>query len=142
MSPSVEALLQQYPDAQAWAFGDTPELMDTLANLVVRGIKTATSGSLAADLQQAPLRVGSYHIVLNSADLPVCVIRIHSQGLIRFCDMSEALAALEGEGDRTLRHWQAAHRDFFRREGTYSEEMELVYTTFRLVSVVRANAQS
>lgn len=141
MTQSVDELLQQYPGASVWAFGDNAALADELATLVIQGKKTATTSSLAS-FQHAscPVLPGSYHIVLNSRQLPVCVIRLHSLGLIRFCDVSEALAAMEGEGDLSLDTWRQRHRAFFSREGHWSEEMELVFQTFRLVSVIRASA--
>ncbi|OON41394.1 ASCH domain-containing protein [Izhakiella australiensis] len=141
MTQTVEELKQLYPGAQAWAFGDSAELADTLASLVVRGIKTASCCSLACYQQDAPddVKLGSYHIILDGREQPVCVIRMQSLGLIRFNDMSEALAAMEGEGDLSLAYWRKGHQDFFSREGTFSENMELVFQTFRVVQVVRAN---
>lgn len=139
MQQTIEQLQQLYPGAQAWAFGDSPQMADELAVLVARGVKTATCGSLVAYQQEGPeaMAIGSYHVVLNGSQQPVCVIRISSLGLIRYCDMSAPLAALEGEGDLSLEAWRTGHREFFSREGTFSDEMELVFTTFRVVHVVR-----
>lgn len=137
---TTEQLLQLYPGSQAWAFGDSPAMANELADLVVRGVKTATCGSLLSYQQDGPdaLMIGSHHVVLDGDQQPVCVIRINSLGLIRYCDMSAPLAALEGEGDLSLDYWRSGHRDFFSRAGNFSEEMELVFTTFRVVHVVRA----
>ncbi|HBQ8799516.1 TPA: ASCH domain-containing protein, partial [Klebsiella pneumoniae] len=80
--------------------GDSPELANELADLIKKGIKTASCGSYASYQQEefAP-RVGSYNIILDGQNVPVCVIRLISMQLVRFCDVTEAFARKEGEGD-------------------------------------------
>ncbi|CDG98527.1 hypothetical protein XBP1_330035 [Xenorhabdus bovienii str. puntauvense] len=39
----------------------------------------------------------------------------------------------EGEGDLSLSYWRKEHQNFFEREGTYSENMELVFEEFELI---------
>lgn len=127
---------QRYPGAFCWSFGDSPALADELAALVIAGKKRGTCGSLASYRQEDPPVIpGAWHIVLNGAGEPVCVIRTLVLRMIRFNEMTAELAALEGEGDLSLRYWQQAHRAFFEREGTWSPEMELVYEEFALIEV-------
>lgn len=134
---NIEALQQQYPGAKAWAMGDSPALANQLAALVVAGKKTATCGSLSAFCQDddAP-KPGSYHILLDGQGEPVCVIRIMALRVVRFCDVTEALARQEGEGDLSLDYWRTAHLAFFTRAGSFSEEMELVVEEFTVVAVL------
>ncbi|WP_226570842.1 ASCH domain-containing protein [Mangrovibacter yixingensis] len=134
---TVEELKVKYPDANAWQIGDSPELANELANLVLRGIKTASCGSLSAFQQEEPApRIGSYNIILNGEDVPVCVIRLLSLRLVRFCDVTEEFARKEGEGDLSLEYWRKEHQRFFIREGSYSDDMELVAEEFEVVEVL------
>lgn len=127
----------KYPGALSWAFGDNAELADELAALVICGLKTASCCSLLSfQSEDNPPTIGSYSIILNSQDEPVCVIRTVAMRIVRFCDVTEDLAIKEGEGDRSLHFWQQAHQAFFTREGSYSETMELVAEEFELVEVL------
>lgn len=134
---TLERLKATYPQAPAWAIGDSAELANVLADLVVKGKKTASCGSLAAyQSEENPPKVGSYHIILNGQQDPVCVIRITSLRLVRFCDVDEAFARKEGEGDLSLTYWRIEHQRFFMQAGSFSEEMELVAEEFEVVEVV------
>ncbi len=133
----TEELKVKYPGAIAWAFGDSSEMADELAGLVIEGKKTATCGSLSSfkNEEESPT-IGGYSIILNGKGEAVCVIRTISLRIVRFCDVGEDLASKEGEGDLSLNYWREAHKDFFSREGTYQEDMELVAEEFELVDVV------
>lgn len=133
----TEELKVKYPGAIAWAFGDSPEMADELVGLVIKGKKTATCGSLSSfkNEEESPT-IGGYSIILNGRGEPVCVIRTISLRIVRFCDVGEDLASKEGEGDLSLKYWREGHKDFFSREGTYQEDMELVAEEFELVEVV------
>lgn len=133
----IEKLTVKYPGAIAWAFGDSPEMADELAGLVIEGKKTATCGSLSSfKNEEGSPTIGGYSIILNGKGEAVCVIRTVSLRIVRFCDVGEDLASKEGEGDLSLNYWREEHKDFFSREGTYREDMELVAEEFELVDVV------
>ncbi|WP_312201494.1 ASCH domain-containing protein [Kosakonia cowanii] len=134
---TLEQLKAKYPGAQAWQIGDSPALADELATLVASGIKTASCGSFACWQAEDPApKLGSYNIILNGRDEPVCVIRIISLRLTRFCDVTEAFARKEGEGDLSLDYWRKEHQRFFSAAGIFSEEMELVAEEFEVVERV------
>ncbi|MGG8076683.1 ASCH domain-containing protein [Klebsiella aerogenes] len=116
---------------------DSPELASELANLIKKGIKTASCGSFASYQQEesAP-RIGSYNIILDGQNVPVCVIRLVSLQLVRFCDINEEFARKEGEGDLSLEYWKKEHQRFFIREGHFSEDMELIAEEFEVVEVL------
>jgi uncharacterized protein YhfF len=42
----------------------------------------------------------------------------------------------EGEGDLSLAYWRKEHEAYFRREGTFSEDMEVYCMRFRVVEVL------
>lgn len=127
----------KYPGAGAWQMGDSPELASELANLIKKGIKTASCGSFASYQQEesAP-RIGSYNIILDGQNVPVCVIRLVSLQLVRFCDINEEFARKEGEGNLSLEYWKKEHQRFFIREGHFSEDMELIAEEFEVVEVL------
>lgn len=134
---TLEQLKAKYPGAQAWQIGDSPALADELATLVASGIKTASCGSFACWQAEDPApKLGSYNIILNGQDEPVCVIRIISLRLTRFCDVTDAFARKEGEGDLSLEYWRKEHQRFFSAAGIFSEEMELVAEEFEVIECV------
>ncbi|MCK9782016.1 MULTISPECIES: ASCH domain-containing protein [Enterobacterales] len=131
-------LKKKYPTAISWSFGDNAQLADELAMLVIDGKKTATCSSLSGFFSDSVIPViGGFNIILNSKNEPVCVIRTRSLQLIRFNEVTEELAKREGEGDLSLSYWQEGHKAFFNREGTFSEDMELVFEEFELIEVCK-----
>lgn len=137
MKLSIDELKSKYPGALAWSFGDSPEMADELSDFVVKGIKTASCCSLSS-LQSEELvpKIGSHHIILNGKDVPVCVIRLTLMRLVRFSAVTEEFARKEGEGDLSLSYWRKEHKAFFTREGSYSDDMELVAEEYELIEVL------
>ncbi|WP_426577302.1 ASCH domain-containing protein [Xenorhabdus stockiae] len=127
----------KYPAAEHWKFGDSPELQDVLAELVSKEIKTATSCSFSSYKQSgSSILIGNEYIVLNSKDTPACVVRVMALHLIKFSEMTTELAWKEGEGDRSVKHWQQEHQHFFEREGSFSPEMEVVVIEFKVIDAL------
>ncbi len=133
---SESNILERYTDAARWAFGDGPELADELLQLVISGQKTATCGSYASYHQEKSPMVGDYNVILDGRGKPACVTRTLSLRLIRYCDVTAEMAALEGEGDKSLTFWQQGHQEFFVRTGTFALDMWLVFEEFELVEVL------
>jgi len=133
----LDDLKAKYPGAHAWSFGDSSDMADELADLVIKGVKTASCGSLVSFQAEDPTpQIASYNIILNGQGAPVCVIRVVSLRLVRFCEVTEAFARKEGEGDLSLEYWKEGHKAFFTREGSYSDDMELVAEEFEVVEVL------
>lgn len=91
---------------EAWAFGDKP---DELAELVLQGIKTATSSLYALyAIEQEPLpEEGDYSVILNSHGDARCIIKTTRVYVVPFNKVSENHAYREGEGDRSLAYCNA-----------------------------------
>ncbi|SFN97476.1 ASCH domain-containing protein [Xenorhabdus japonica] len=53
--------------------------------------------------------------------------------LMQFSEMTEELAWKEGEGDRSLLHWQLEHQRFFEKIGDFSPDMEIVVIEFKVI---------
>jgi uncharacterized protein YhfF len=103
---------------QAWFFGDTPELARELVDLVVHGPKraSATLGwAVERHPELAPVLSG-YSVVTEFDGTPRCVIRTTSIETRAFDAVDAQFAWDEGEGDRTLADWRAAHWSFYTRE--------------------------
>lgn len=122
-------------DYEAWSFGDDG---DTLADLVLRGIKSATCSGLPLYIQEGePLpREGQYSVVLDSNDQAVCVIQITKVYQTPFSQITQDHARKEGEGDRSLAYWQRVHEAFFSHEleavgMTFSDDLMLVCEEFQ-----------
>ena len=63
---AVYELKIKYPGATVWQMGDSPALASELADLIRKGIKTATCGSLASYQQEgASSTIGGYIIILE-----------------------------------------------------------------------------
>lgn len=119
----------------SWSFGDDA---DTLADLVFRGIKTATcSLGVFYELEGEPLpEAGQYSVVLDSRDQAVCIIQTTKVYQVPFCQVTPEHARKEGEGDRSLAYWREVHEAFFTRElaGTpmpFHEDLVLVCEEFQ-----------
>ena len=124
-------------ECDAWAFGDAP---NELADLVARGIKTATSSAYALyQLEGEPLpAVGDCSVILDSHENPRCVIRTTQVYVAPFDQVTADHAYKEGEGDCTLKYWRRVHQTFFTQELTanglpFDEKMPVVCEEFEVI---------
>lgn len=122
---------------EAWAFGDKA---DELAELVVQGVKTATSSAYALyAIDNEPLpEAGEYSVILDSQDNAKCIIKTTKVYVTSFDKVSEAHACKEGEGDRSLAYWRNVHEKFFtdclKEAGlTFNQTMEVVCEEFEVI---------
>lgn len=103
------------PRPPAWAFGDSPELADELANLVIAGKKTATCSLLweyQAEGEQPP-QAGEISIVTDGRGEPQCLLETVQVTIQPYEQVPEEFAWEEGEGDRSLAHWRKEHWRYF-----------------------------
>ena len=128
----MSAVPERYQGLRSFAFGDGPELADELLDLVMKGVKTATCSTEDEPNTSMP---GERWIVLDGRGEPRCVIESIEVSYRRYVEVDAAFAHEEGEGDRSLTYWRAAHRRYFGRQGKFSEDMMLICERFRLVEV-------
>ena len=121
----------------AWAFG---ALADELAELVLRGEKTATASTYELyKLENESLpQAGSFDVILDSQDKAVCIIEITKVSVVPFNEVLAEHAFKEGEGDKSLTYWQQVHQEFFTEclaeAGLeFSQETGVVLEEFRKV---------
>lgn len=125
---------------EAFAFGDSEDMANELAELVLTGVKRATAASAwACDASGTPYpKPGDLSIVTSWQGQPLCVIETVSVELLPFDQVPQAFATAEGEGDLSLAFWRAAHRAFFERTSAligrpFTEDMPVVCERFKLV---------
>jgi uncharacterized protein YhfF len=121
----------------AWAFGDSTVEADELLRLVLDGTKTATASALwdyEVEGEALP-EVGSLSILLDGRGHPRALITTTDVEVVPFDEVDDEHAHLEGEGDRTLDHWRAAHERFFRRTSRrgFEPDMPVVLERFQVV---------
>ncbi len=124
----------------AEGFGDNPALADELAALVLAGVKTATCSALwdwQAEGNLIP-QPGAFWIVLDGRGTPLCITETVEVTHRRYDEVDAAFAYDEGEDDRSLAAWRAAHRRFFSRTlppigKEFATDMPLVCERFRVV---------
>lgn len=122
---------------ECWSFGGAP---DKLADLVARGIKTATCSAYAfyeTGEEKLP-EVGDYSVIADSKDNAVCIIRTTKVYISEFNKVTAEHAYKEGEGDRSLEYWRKVHEEFFTEElesidQKFNEDIKLVCEEFELV---------
>lgn len=122
----------KYRHLRSFAFGDGPELADELLDLVMKGIKTATCST---EDEPNTSTAGEQWVVRDGRGTPRCVIETTEVTYRRFGEVDAAFAYEEGEGDRSLAYWRKAHRNYFSRQGRFTEDMMLMCERFRLVEV-------
>lgn len=131
---TLDDLLDRYPEAETFAFGDGPELCDRLIALVRSGKKTATCGAMMDYIESDdPMpAVGRQDIVLDWDGTPQLVIETTEVTIRRFKDVPEDFALAEGENE-SWDDWARAHKVFFDRNGGWDEKMELVCERFKVI---------
>lgn len=105
-------------------------MADELLVLVLEGKKTAITGTEADE-------VGEQITIQDGLGNPKAIIEIIEVTQRRFKEVDESFAHDEGEGDQTLEYWRKAHKEFFTREGTYSDDMQVYCERFKLIGILR-----
>jgi len=127
-------LIEKYPGAGSFKFGDSDGMNAEVIALVRAGKKTATCGK-ASDFEDDPGAVpvvGRYDIVTNWDGSPTVVIRTVSVERMAFNTIGVGFALAEGE-DETHAAWYVSHREYFMRNGGWSGDMEMICERFEVV---------
>ena len=116
---------------ESFTFGDGPDLANELIALVLNGTKRATCWAESQGLLSA--EVGKLMVAKDGQGAPRAVLRTVELKKRRFDQVDESFAYDEGEGDRSLRHWRAAHTRYFTRLKLFAPDMMLWCERFELV---------
>ncbi|WP_312365510.1 ASCH domain-containing protein [Sphingobacterium sp.] len=124
----------------SYYFCDNEKDADECAELVQKGIKQATTLSLAGlqiNKEKLPV-VEDIAIVTDWHGIPKAIIKTVKVEIVKFKDITAEYAFIEGEGDRSLSYWKKVHWDYYTRELSDhglqpSEDMELVCEYFKTI---------
>jgi uncharacterized protein YhfF len=124
----------------AWGFGDNPELMDELLELVLEGKKRASTTLIKEmEIEGYPKpEVGAYNIILNGSGKLGAITKTTSVREVKFRDVDEEQAYWEGEDDRTLEAYRREHIKYYERRGQalgfeFNEDMMVILERFKVV---------
>jgi uncharacterized protein YhfF len=125
-------------------FGLTPADMSAGARLVLSGDKHATTSLFAAyahDREPLP-QAGRRSLVRDGQNRDIAIIEVTRVERRPYCDVDATYAAIEGEGDKTLAHWQRVHWAYFTSECarvgvSLSPQIEVVLEYFSVVQRCR-----
>jgi len=104
--------------AESWYFCDNEKDAKECAKLVQEGKKQATSTSLwwFEKHNEALPQIGDVYIVTDWYGIAKAIIKTHKVEQIPYKEITEAYAAIEGEGDQSLEYWKKVHWDYYTRE--------------------------
>jgi uncharacterized protein YhfF len=85
--------------------------------------------------------VGDYWVILNSANDPLCLVRVTNIEVHPFEKVSAEFAASEGEGDLSRDYWATVHRRYFMKlcekfGREWREDMPTVCESFELIHTI------
>ncbi len=114
---------------EKWKFGQDN---DKLIELVLSGKKRATS-SLLLEGDKLP-SIGEESIICYDNDIPACTIKLVDYKVMKYNEMTEDLAKLEGEGDLSLNYWKKVHYDFFKSVyPQFKENDKILFEIFEVI---------
>jgi uncharacterized protein YhfF len=121
-------------------YGDSPQLANELVQLLLIGKKTATCGSLWEwEDEGKPLpQAGDIWVEADGSGTPVCITETTEVTIRKYNEVDADFARAEGEGDRSLKYWRQAHKNYFSRTlpkigREFSEDMPLVCERFKVI---------
>lgn len=115
MNPKKRAKLQ---NVTAGYFYADEKNANICSELILRGEKTATCSMkywCESSLEKMP-KVDNLQVVTNWNGNPTSTIEIIDLSERKFSEITAEFAALEGEGDKSLKWWSEVHWDFFTTE--------------------------
>lgn len=138
LSKHTEFASEKTPEAGY--FGDNETDANSLANLVAKDIKRATSHSLLSlQLREEVMpKVGDFFVVTDWKGNAKCLVRTTSVKLLPYFSIHAEHARLEGEGDKSLDYWKKVHWEYYTRElepfeRVPRESMIIVFERFELM---------
>ena len=109
---------------------------------LIRSRQKCGTAHLALDFETEgiPRRaVGDYWVVLDYDSSPLMLVRLTDVVVTPFNQVPASWAAVEGEGDSSLRWWQDAHREYYTRQCAkwgmeWRENYQVVCETWELMA--------
>jgi uncharacterized protein YhfF len=132
--------INEFKIYEAWHFCNDEKNANELAEIVLRGEKTATASGLCFyefDNEELP-KEGGFNIILDWDNNAKCITKTTKVYTIPFDEVTKEHAFKEGEGDKTLSYWRKVHREVFEEElksygKSFDENMVVVCEEFEVV---------
>ena len=114
-----------------WKFGIDN---NNLVKLVIEGKKRATTCPYYEE--DIPI-IGEESIILYDNGKQACKVKTKEYYVMKFCEMTEELSSLEGEGDLSLEYWRKIHMDYFTSfDKTFNDESLIIFEIFEVVETL------
>lgn len=116
-----------------WKFGTDN---DKLIELVLKGQKRATTSLYNEYIkeQESLPKKGEKSIIQYSNNKDACLIVIERVIITQFKNITEELAFIEGEGDKSLKYCKDEHTKIFKEiDKSFSEESKVVFEIFKVL---------
>jgi uncharacterized protein YhfF len=121
-------------------FGDSKEAANKLADLVMQGIKTATSSCLYSyrvNNESIPKK-DQHSVITDWKGSALCIIKYTKVNIVKYNQISAKMAELEGEGDKTLKYWRSVHEPIFisacnKINKQFNDSIPIVFEEFIVV---------
>ena len=118
-------------------FGTPGEFREELNDLVLKGIKKATSGTLEWDYQanNEPVEtIGEKIAVLNSEGEHIATIQATKVEVVRFADVPDEFALAEGAGDLSGDDYRVSHLRYWSKQGLeITDDTQIVLLYFESI---------
>lgn len=103
---------------------------DELVKLVLSGSKTVTSCIYNKNLLR---KIGNREILIFDNEKQACITVIKKIIITEFKDVTEELAFLEGEGDKSLEYWKKVHFEYFKSiKPDFNENDKILFEIFEV----------
>ena len=124
----------------AWYFCNNEKDANALLELVLAGTKRGTASLVEAyerDGDELPVP-GDLSIITDWSGIPHYIIETLHVIRCPYSEVTEEMAAIEGEGDKSLAYWRRAHQWFFGEElrewgREFSPDVEVLFEEFRVI---------
>lgn len=104
---------------------------DKLVELVLVGQKKATTSIY--DKNDLPI-INEKSIICFSDGKQACIVKTIDYKIMKFKEMTEELARLEGEGDLSLDYWKKTHENFFKYYNyNFNDETLIIFEIFEII---------
>lgn len=104
------------------------------------GVKCATASLYDGYIEnKEPIpKVGDYSIITNWDNEAQCIIQTIKVTILPFNAVTEEMAKIEGEGDKTLAYWREGHIKYFTEEleklsRAFHDDIMVVFEEFKRV---------
>jgi uncharacterized protein YhfF len=127
-----------------FCFGSGARMAAKLGHLVTNGQKRGTAGwAKSHEKTKTPIpEAGGTSLVTDGFGLPLCFIETADVKLIKFKDVTDRMAKIEGEGDLSLEDWKRGHLNFWQTYDAkeinepFHEDELIFFETFRVVKIL------